>query len=117
MIGEVRAVWFNAWLCSHQPALWRALISRILDGVRGFETLDQAARADLRQLEARLYKSGGGRKDLGGVDTRILRAGSWANDSLAAVGRCGYRGRVGPGGEHNFGGFRCATRLSRELGF
>jgi formylglycine-generating enzyme required for sulfatase activity len=51
----VRAVWFNAWLYSHQPALWRALISRVLDGVRGFDTLDDAARADLRQLESRLY--------------------------------------------------------------
>jgi predicted KAP-like P-loop ATPase len=54
----VRTVWFNAWLYSHQPALWRALISRVLDGVRGFATLDQAARADLRQLEARLYGPG-----------------------------------------------------------
>jgi formylglycine-generating enzyme required for sulfatase activity len=51
----VRAVWFNAWLYSHQPALWRALISRVLDGVRGFDTLGDAARAELRQLEARLY--------------------------------------------------------------
>ena len=51
----VRAVWFNAWLYSHQPALWRALISRVLDGVRGFDTLGDAARAKLRQLETRLY--------------------------------------------------------------
>jgi formylglycine-generating enzyme required for sulfatase activity len=51
----VRAVWFNAWLYSHQPALWRALISRVLDGVRGFDTLGDAAQAELRQLETRLY--------------------------------------------------------------
>ncbi len=51
----VRTVWFNAWLYSHQPALWRALISRVLDGVRGFPTLGETARANLRQLEARLY--------------------------------------------------------------
>jgi len=51
----VRAVWFNAWLYSHQPALWRALISRVLDGVRGFPTLSEAVQAELRQLEARLY--------------------------------------------------------------
>ncbi len=51
----VRTVWFNAWLYSHQPALWRALISRVLVGVRGFKTLGEAAQAELRQLEARLY--------------------------------------------------------------
>jgi formylglycine-generating enzyme required for sulfatase activity len=51
----VRAVWFNAWLYSHQPALWRALISRVLEGVRGFDSLSDDARATLRQLEARLY--------------------------------------------------------------
>lgn len=51
----VRTVWFNAWLYSHQPALWRALISRVLVGVRGFRTLGETAQAELRQLEARLY--------------------------------------------------------------
>ncbi len=51
----VRAVWFNAWLYSQQPALWRALISQVLNGVRGFASLGDQARANLRQLEARLY--------------------------------------------------------------
>lgn len=54
----VRSVWFNAWLYSHQPSLWRALISRVLEGVRRFPGLSEAACADLRQLEARLYGAG-----------------------------------------------------------
>ncbi len=51
----VQTVWFNAWLYSQQPALWRALISSVLNGARGFNTLDSQAREDLDLLEARLY--------------------------------------------------------------
>jgi len=51
----VRAVWFNAWLYSREEALWRALIARVLEAVRAFRNLDQAALQNLRQLEARLY--------------------------------------------------------------
>ncbi|MCB9077914.1 MAG: SUMF1/EgtB/PvdO family nonheme iron enzyme [Anaerolineaceae bacterium] len=54
----VQSVWFNAWLYSQQPALWRALISRVLKGVRLFETLDDAAKAELDRLEHRLYGVG-----------------------------------------------------------
>jgi len=50
----IRTVWFNAWLYSREEALWRALISRVLETVRRF-ALDDAARKELRQLEARLY--------------------------------------------------------------
>jgi len=50
----IRTVWFNAWLYSREEALWRALISRVLETVRRF-ALDDAARRELRQLEARLY--------------------------------------------------------------
>jgi len=50
----VRTVWFNAWLYSREEALWRALISRMLEAVRQFP-LDEDAQKDLRQLEARLY--------------------------------------------------------------
>jgi hypothetical protein len=50
-----RAVWFNAWLYSREEALWRALISRVLEAARAFPTLDRAAQDKLRQLEARLY--------------------------------------------------------------
>lgn len=50
----VRSVWFNAWLYSQQPALWRALISQVLAGVRGFN-LAPADCDDLEQLEAQLY--------------------------------------------------------------
>jgi Cdc6-like AAA superfamily ATPase len=80
----VRAVWFNAWLYSHQPALWRALISRVLDGVRGFESLSDAARA----------------------------GGSWYSNNPAVVCRCGYRYRYDPGNWNFFRGFRCARTLS-----
>ncbi|MFQ5616689.1 MAG: P-loop NTPase fold protein [Anaerolineales bacterium] len=76
----VRAVWFNAWLYSHQPALWRALISRVLHGARGFETLSKADRANLRQLEARLY---GAAAPAGGHLT--LPAGALAGLSDAAL--------------------------------
>ncbi len=51
----VRPVWFNAWLYSREKALWRALISRVLEKVRQFPTLDQEALDSLRRLEARLY--------------------------------------------------------------
>jgi formylglycine-generating enzyme required for sulfatase activity len=51
----VRAVWFNAWLYSQQPALWRALISQVLRGVRNFPSLHDEAKAELSQIEARLY--------------------------------------------------------------
>jgi formylglycine-generating enzyme required for sulfatase activity len=51
----VRTVWFNAWLYSREQALWRALISRVLDGARGFPTLGDAALDTLDQLESRLY--------------------------------------------------------------
>ena len=51
----VRTAWFNAWLYHREEALWRALISRVLEAARGFPTLDPSARKDLRQLEARLY--------------------------------------------------------------
>jgi formylglycine-generating enzyme required for sulfatase activity len=51
----VRTVWFNAWLYNREEALWRALISRVLDAARTFPTLDEAARDTLRGLEARLY--------------------------------------------------------------
>ena len=53
----VQTVWFNAWLYSHQPVLWRALISRVLDGVRDFQILNgsQHAPKTLQRLEARLY--------------------------------------------------------------
>ena len=53
----VRSVWFNAWLYSHQQSLWRALISRVLSGARGFATLSADAQAQLNRLEARLYQS------------------------------------------------------------
>ena len=52
----VRTVWFNAWLYSREQALWRALISRVLEGARGFE-LGELALDRLRQLEARLYRA------------------------------------------------------------
>ena len=51
----VRPVWFNAWLYSREKALWRALISRVLEEVRQFPTLDQDALDSLRRLETRLY--------------------------------------------------------------
>jgi formylglycine-generating enzyme required for sulfatase activity len=51
----VRTVWFNAWLYSREQALWRALISRVLDGARGFPTLGDAALDTLDHLESRLY--------------------------------------------------------------
>jgi formylglycine-generating enzyme required for sulfatase activity len=51
----VQPVWFNAWLYSRQHALWRALISRVLERVRAFPKLDQRALDDLRRLETRLY--------------------------------------------------------------
>ena len=51
----VRPVWFNAWLYSREQALWRALISRVLEEVRQFSTLDQEALNSLRRLETRLY--------------------------------------------------------------
>jgi formylglycine-generating enzyme required for sulfatase activity len=62
----VRSVWFNAWLYSQQESLWRALISRVLSGVRGF-SLDEDAQSTLRQLESRLYGAaapGAGHLDL-----------------------------------------------------
>jgi formylglycine-generating enzyme required for sulfatase activity len=52
----VRSVWFNAWLYSREQTLWRALISRVLEGARGFD-LGQPALDKLRQLEARLYQA------------------------------------------------------------
>ena len=51
----VRTVWFNAWLYSRERALWRALISRVIDGARGFPTLDQEAQERLNHLESRIY--------------------------------------------------------------
>ena len=54
----IRTVWFNAWLYSHQESLWRALISCVLGGVSGFNTLSDDARAALPHLEARLYPAG-----------------------------------------------------------
>lgn len=51
----VQPVWFNAWLYSREQALWRALISHVLEQVRAFPTLDQKALDDLRRLETRLY--------------------------------------------------------------
>ncbi|CAG0940810.1 Hercynine oxygenase [Anaerolineae bacterium] len=51
----VQPVWFNAWLYSQQQSLWRALISRVLNAVHQFKTLDRKARENLRDLEARLY--------------------------------------------------------------
>lgn len=51
----VRGVWFNAWLYSHQQSLWRALISRVLSGVRGFPELKEEAHDELDRIEARLY--------------------------------------------------------------
>jgi formylglycine-generating enzyme required for sulfatase activity len=51
----IQTVWFNAWLYSQQQSLWRALISRVLNAVHQFKTLDQKARENLRNLEARLY--------------------------------------------------------------
>lgn len=51
----VRPVWFNAWLYSREQALWRALISRVLEKVHGFQTLDSKAQESLQRLEARLY--------------------------------------------------------------
>ncbi len=58
----LHTVWFNAWLYSREDALWRALIARVLQGARAFD-LDPATRADLHQLEGRLYglaEPGGG---------------------------------------------------------
>ncbi|MGC9335707.1 MAG: hypothetical protein ACP5JJ_16285 [Anaerolineae bacterium] len=52
----VRPVWFNASLYSRERALWRALISRVLQGVCGFD-LGERALSKLRQLEARLYRA------------------------------------------------------------
>jgi formylglycine-generating enzyme required for sulfatase activity len=52
----IRPVWFNAWLYSREQALWRALISRVLQSARGFE-LGEPALDQLRQLEARLYQA------------------------------------------------------------
>jgi formylglycine-generating enzyme required for sulfatase activity len=52
----VHPVWFNAWLYSREQALWRALISRVLQGARGFE-LGERALDQMRQLEARLYQA------------------------------------------------------------
>ena len=43
----VQSVWFNAWLYHHQPSLWRALISRVLNGVLGFPALDHTHQAGL----------------------------------------------------------------------
>ncbi|MFN2226340.1 MAG: SUMF1/EgtB/PvdO family nonheme iron enzyme, partial [Anaerolineae bacterium] len=51
----VCTVWFNAWLYSREQALWRALISRVLDGARGFPTLGDDAQRTLDRLESRLY--------------------------------------------------------------
>lgn len=51
----VRTIWFNAWLYSHEQALWRALIARVLDGARRFD-LDRDSLARLEQLEDRLYQ-------------------------------------------------------------
>ena len=51
----VRTIWFNAWLYSQQQALWRALISRVLNETHNFTTLDGVARPTLRRLESRLY--------------------------------------------------------------
>ena len=51
----VQPVWFNAWLYSQQQALWRALISRVLNAAHQFPTLDDDARRTLTNLEARLY--------------------------------------------------------------
>jgi hypothetical protein len=51
----VRTVWFNAWLYNREEALWRALISRVLEAARTFPTLDDPARDTLRGVEARLY--------------------------------------------------------------
>jgi formylglycine-generating enzyme required for sulfatase activity len=51
----VRTVWFNAWLYNREEALWRALISHVLEAARTFPTLDEADRDTLRGLEARLY--------------------------------------------------------------
>ncbi len=52
----VQTVWFNAWLYSQQQSLWRALISRVLNEVHKFPTLSAAARSQLQNLEARLYR-------------------------------------------------------------
>jgi Cdc6-like AAA superfamily ATPase len=53
----VKPVWFNAWLYSHQESLWRALIARVVKDVYNFPSLNDGARARLRQLEARLYQA------------------------------------------------------------
>ncbi|MBN1955426.1 MAG: SUMF1/EgtB/PvdO family nonheme iron enzyme [Anaerolineae bacterium] len=51
----VRTAWFNAWLYSREQALWRALVSSVLEAVRQFPTLDAPARQNLQRLESRLY--------------------------------------------------------------
>ena len=51
----VRTVWFNAWLYSRERALWRALISRVIDGARGFLGQNQEALDTLARLESRIY--------------------------------------------------------------
>ena len=50
----VRTVWFNAWLYSQQPALWRALISKVLTAARKFDFKPEPQRA-LDAIEKRLY--------------------------------------------------------------
>ncbi|MEM7032026.1 MAG: SUMF1/EgtB/PvdO family nonheme iron enzyme [Chloroflexota bacterium] len=50
----IKSIWFNAWLYSHQPTLWRALIARVLTGARSFK-MDADSQRELDKLENRLY--------------------------------------------------------------
>lgn len=53
----IQSIWFNAWMYSQRACLWRALLSSVLTGVRGFITLSNSTHSNLRQLEARLHQA------------------------------------------------------------
>jgi formylglycine-generating enzyme required for sulfatase activity len=58
---KFRAIWFDAWKYEKEEALWRALLLRVVDGLRsrdaaGKDTTAEALRRDIEQLEQRLYR-------------------------------------------------------------
>jgi len=52
-------VWFNAWLYSKEKALWRALVTQVLTGVRRIRDLDPTAATALAALSDQLYRTVG----------------------------------------------------------